>query len=50
MSDAGGSARQGVADGDGLSAEAALRIYRTMATIRSTEDRIVHGLTRGSSA
>jgi TPP-dependent pyruvate/acetoin dehydrogenase alpha subunit len=30
-----------------LSEEAALRIYRTMATIRTTEDRIVQGLNAG---
>ena len=31
----------------GLSEAAALRIYRTMATIRRVEDRIVHGLNAG---
>jgi pyruvate dehydrogenase E1 component alpha subunit len=34
-------------DGHALSEEAALRIYRTMATIRTTEDRIVQGLNAG---
>jgi pyruvate dehydrogenase E1 component alpha subunit len=40
MTTAEGTARQ-------LSEEAALRIYRTMATIRTTEDRIVQGLNAG---
>ncbi len=42
-----GSRGQGPKGSDGLPEAAALRIYRTMATIRATEDRIVQGLNAG---